>query len=367
MALCTSADASGQAGEPKVETPRTWHVELGRPAPDFSLTDTSSRTWKLSDQRGRLVVLEWYNPQCPVVGRAHGRGGALETLGNEKSREGVAWIAINSGAPGMQGSGLKANVAGAREMKLEYPVLLDETGWVGRMYGATCTPNLFIIDAEGTLVYTGGHEDRRGTNLVASALRELQTSGEIRMPRTKAFGCAVKYARSMQVGLVAPDFALESIAGDEHRLSFLRGNYVVLEWFNPTCTVVAEMHAEGGPLAGMARRLEPEGVRWFAINSGAPGKPGTSAEDMRAAALRWDLRHPILRDVTGKVGKAYAASTTPELFVIDRRGVVIYSGAPAPRGGGVNWVQQALDESRSGREVSLPVTKPYGDEIRYER
>jgi peroxiredoxin len=367
LAVCPVAIAGAQTDGGQRESPRTWHATLDSLAPDFDLPDTRGRTWRLSDQRGRVVVLEWYNPLCPVVGRAHGQGGVLEILGNESVREGVVWVAINSGARGTPGSGSKANRTGAQEMKLSYPVLLDETGWVGRMYGATCTPNLYIIDAAGTLVYSGGHEDRRGRSLVGDALWELKEEGKVSVQRTKAFGCAVRYARRMQVGLVAPDFALECLDGREHRLSSLRGNHVVLEWFNPVCPTVAEAHAMGGALAGMAARLEPEGVRWFAVNSSAPEKAGSTIEEMRAAARRWDLRHPMLRDPTGKVGKAYGARTTPVMFVIDCRGVVIYSGAPRPREGGLNWVEQALDESRAGLPISVPTTKPYGGDVSYER
>jgi peroxiredoxin len=372
LALCVLAPfAQGQpAGvqhTPRVrEVERTWHAELGEPAPDFDLGDTKGKTWRLSEHRGRVVVLEWYNPHCPVVAKAHARGGALSTLGNEGQQEGFVWVGINSGAPGMPGSGVKANEAGAWEMNLRYPVLLDETGWVGRMYGATNTPNLYIIDSRGRLVYTGGHEDQRGKNLVRDALRELEETGAIEVPRTKAFGCSVKYARRVEVGLVAPDFVLEGLDQREHRLSSLRGNYIVLEWFNPACPVVEEAYAPGGSLAGLASSMSARGVLWLAINSGAPGKPGTSAEEMRRAAETWGLAHPLLLDASGKVGKAYAARSTPEVFVIDRRGVIIYSGAPAPRDLGLNYVRQALEESWAGSPVSIPQTKSYGCSIKYD-
>jgi len=371
LALCTSlalglgAVSAAQvqkdtAPEKKVE--RTWSAKLGQLAPDFELEDTAGTSWKLSDQRGKTVVLEWFNPGCPVVKKAHAPGGALERLGNIAGGEGVVWVAINSGAGSGDGSDAKTNEGGRKALGIDYPVLLDTSSWVGRMYGATNTPHMFIIGKDGKLVYSGGHVDGDGVNLVAKALVEYTKGGSVGTARTRASGCAVKYAARARVGLAAPDFELSGCEGAKQRLSDLRGEYVVLEWFSPTCPVVKRAHEEGGSLQGLASRVAHKGVKWLAINSGATGKP----EDNQRAAERWSLSHPILTDADGKTGKTFGAVTTPQMFVIDQRGVIVYHGAPAPqRGGGPNYIEQALTESMSGKPVSIPETKSYGCGVKY--
>jgi peroxiredoxin len=179
------------------------HAEIGKLAPDFELPDLDGKTVKLSSLRGRIVVLEWFNPGCPFVGIAHGKGGSLEDMAKRESKNGVAWLAINSGAPGKQGYGVDANAAAKKKWSLEHPVLLDETGKVGKTYGATNTPHMFVIDADGRLVYAGAIDDTRGgeldpgetkTNYVDLALTAVRAGKPIATPTTKAWGCSVKYA-----------------------------------------------------------------------------------------------------------------------------------------------------------------------------
>jgi peroxiredoxin len=136
------------AGEPPTAT-------LGDPAPAFSLPDLDGKTVSLADFAGKIVVIEWFNPDCPFVKYAHGEG-PLATLAAEQSKAGIVWLAINSGAPGKQGTGVERNREAASEWKLEHAILLDEDGKVGHAYGATSTPHMFVIDAAGKLVYAGG-------------------------------------------------------------------------------------------------------------------------------------------------------------------------------------------------------------------
>lgn len=128
-------------------------ASLGQPAPDFELQDLSGKTYKLSELKGKTVVLEWYNPECPFVEHAYNNG-PLKGLA-EKSKDNLVWLNINSGAPGKQGTGKELNQKLAKELGVKHPVLLDESGNVGRSYGAKTTPHMFIIDAKGVLVYRG--------------------------------------------------------------------------------------------------------------------------------------------------------------------------------------------------------------------
>ena len=127
---------------------------VGKPAPEFSLKDLDGKPVKLSDFKGKTVVLEWFNPECPVIVRCH-KEGPLKDMATRTSSDGIVWLAINSGAPGMQGNGVDKNKKICGEWKITHPVLVDENGEVGKMYGAKTTPHMFVIDKAGVLAYQG--------------------------------------------------------------------------------------------------------------------------------------------------------------------------------------------------------------------
>lgn len=179
-------------------------AELGKPAPDFTLQDLDGKEVKLSSFKGKTVVLEWFNPECPFVKAAHGKGSLVDTA-KQQQKKGVVWLSVNSGAAGKQGTGVEKNKAAVKSFAMENPVLLDEAGTVGKAYGATNTPHLFIVDAKGTLVYRGGIDnspDGEGKspeggkliNHVVAALEDLAANRPVKTPDTKAYGCSVKYA-----------------------------------------------------------------------------------------------------------------------------------------------------------------------------
>lgn len=174
----------------------------GQPAPDFTLPAADGTTVKLSDFRGKRVVLEWFNPECPFVKAAHDAG-PLKDLAARTTAQGVVWLAINSGAPGKQGHGAEVNKQAAARWAMNHPVLLDETGEVGRAYGATNTPHMFLVDDKGVLVYRGALDnapmnDTSGApkvNLFEDALAALAAGQPIAQADNKAWGCSVKYAK----------------------------------------------------------------------------------------------------------------------------------------------------------------------------
>jgi peroxiredoxin len=130
-------------------------AKVGEPAPAFSLPDLDGKQVSLADFAGKTVVLEWFNPDCPFVKYAHDGDGPLASLANEQTKAGVVWLAINSGASGKQGAGAERSKQAKAEWKLEHPILIDEDGKVGHLYGAQTTPHMFVIDAGGKLVYAG--------------------------------------------------------------------------------------------------------------------------------------------------------------------------------------------------------------------
>jgi peroxiredoxin len=176
---------------------------LAEPAPDFTLKDLDGKTVKLSDFKGKTVVLEWFNPGCPFVRASHTKGSLVDTA-KRHTQKGVVWLAINSGAPGKQGHGAEMNREAKKMFALEHPVLLDESGQVGRAYGATNTPHMYVIDKTGQLVYRGAIDNspdgERGSpqggkliNYVDAALEDLAAGRPVKVPQTKAYGCGVKY------------------------------------------------------------------------------------------------------------------------------------------------------------------------------
>lgn len=202
----TEATTAGQPAEnPAAARPDTTPeagktADLGE-APDFKLEDLDGNEVSLSQFKGKTVVLEWFNPGCPFVQYAHGKG-PLEDMGAAKVKEGVVWLAINSGAAGKQGAGAEVNKKAAGEWSIGYPILLDETGEVGKAYGAKTTPHMYVINAEGKLVYRGALDNAplgevRGDshiNYVENALAVLAAGKPIEPAETRSYGCTVKYA-----------------------------------------------------------------------------------------------------------------------------------------------------------------------------
>ncbi|MET0285346.1 MAG: redoxin family protein [Polyangiales bacterium] len=186
-------------------------AQLGKPAPAFKLRDTEGKEVSLASFKGKTVVLEWFNPDCPFAKHAHTKG-PLADLAKRVGTSKLVWLTINSSAPGKQGHGQERNVAAKQEYAIANTVLLDEDGKVGRAYGAEKTPHLFVIDGKGVLRYRGGQDnapmgvvdDQRpriatssaGTldSYVEDALQDLQKKSALRLPETPAYGCSVKYA-----------------------------------------------------------------------------------------------------------------------------------------------------------------------------
>src|SRR5262245_21248899 len=129
-------------------------AEVGKPAPDFTLTDLDGKSWNLRQLKGSPVVLEWFNPKCPLVIESHTTG-SLVGSAKRHVEKGVVWLAINSTASGKEGFGREENLEGKRRFGMDYPILFDQMGVAGHAYGATYMPYLFVLDKEGTVVYRG--------------------------------------------------------------------------------------------------------------------------------------------------------------------------------------------------------------------
>lgn len=211
---CGKTSADAQVEDPKPADPKSTPASappaaqaakatLGAPAPDFTLTALDGAKVSLSEHKGKIVVLEWFNPDCPFVKAAHGEG-SLKGFGNTASAdEGVVWLAVNSNAAGKQGHGPEANTRGREKFGIAYPILLDPDGMVGKRYDAQRTPQMYVIDAKGNLAYRGALDntgsgvlaDAEGglVNYVAQAIDALKAGKPVPTAETKPYGCSVKY------------------------------------------------------------------------------------------------------------------------------------------------------------------------------
>ncbi len=177
---------------------------IDKPAPDFELTGIDGETYKLSDFKGKYVVLEWNNFDCPFVKKHYGSGN-MQALQKKYVDEGVVWFTICSSAPGKQGyyddADLKKMTADGKSAATAY--LRDPTGTVGRTYGAKTTPDMFVISPEGVLIYAGAIDDKPSTNpddvkgasnYVVASLDAAMDGKAIATKSTTPYGCSVKYA-----------------------------------------------------------------------------------------------------------------------------------------------------------------------------
>lgn len=180
-------------------------VENGKPAPDFALTDLAGKTHNLADFKGKIVVLEWNNPDCPFVKKHYEKSGNLPAAQKAATADGVIWLMVNSGAAGKQGGDytaaqLKAYLDKNHAVPTAY--LPDHDGKVGHLYGAKTTPHLYVINADGILVYQGAMDSMRSadpadiakaTNYVNAALSAVKADKPVEKSSTEPYGCSVKY------------------------------------------------------------------------------------------------------------------------------------------------------------------------------
>ena len=172
--------------------------------PAFTLTDSNGKTVSLADFKGKTVVLEWTNHDCPYV-RKHYGGNAMQALQKKWTGQGVVWLTVISSPPGSQGyvTAEQANKLTADRDAAPSAVLFDPKGDVGRAYGAQTTPHMYVITGDGTLVYMGGIDDKATTrlddlktakNFVDAALGEVTQGKPVSVTTSRPYGCTIKYS-----------------------------------------------------------------------------------------------------------------------------------------------------------------------------
>ena len=181
-----------------------WAVRVGDPAPDFTGTDSHGESHRLSEYRGKYVVLEWTNKGCPYT-RKHYESGNMESLQKDWTAKGVVWLTVLSSAPGEQGymTATQENSFMTRMHAAPTAAILDPTGAIGHAYEAKTTPNMYVIDPSGKLIYSGAIDDHPTTdvadvkiskNYVSAALEAAMAGRTVPVGYTRPYGCSVKYA-----------------------------------------------------------------------------------------------------------------------------------------------------------------------------
>lgn len=178
-------------------------ARVGAPAPGFTATDSQGKSHKLADYKGKYVVLEWFNHGCPFVQKHYGSGN-MQALQKKWTGKGVVWLAINSGAKNKQGfeDAAATNATAKTKGTAASALLLDAAGEVGKAYGASATPHMFVIDPKGKVIYAGAidsiasteREDiAKATNYVDAALTAAMAGKPVKVSESQAYGCGVKY------------------------------------------------------------------------------------------------------------------------------------------------------------------------------
>jgi AhpC/TSA family protein len=178
-------------------------AQVGAPAPGFHGTDSNGKTQSLDQYKGKYVVLEWHNHDCPYTIK-HYKSGNMQSLQKEWTAKGVVWLTVISSAPGTQGyvDAAEENAYMKKMGARPTAAILDPKGEIGHLYGAKTTPNMFIIDPTGKLIYAGAIDDHATTeisdiqsskNYVSAALSEAMNGKAVETPVTRPYGCSVKY------------------------------------------------------------------------------------------------------------------------------------------------------------------------------
>jgi len=184
---------------------------------------------------------------------------------------------------------------------------------------------------------------------------------------------SIERAPPAALGQPAPDFTLTDLDGIEHTLSeyTAKGQTVVLEWFSPLCPFVKKHYRDDTKtMLTIQKDLAGESVVWLRINSAKPSHPAADQDLNKKTAKKWGITTPILIDSDGTIGKAYGAKRTPEMYIIDAAGVLVYHGAidnrpDAQTPGDLNYVRNALNQTLAGEPVAVPTSKAYGCSIKY--
>lgn len=197
LALVLAVSAGAKQAAQAADAPHP-----GTAAPDFTLSDLEGNSHTLSSYKGKVVVLEWFNPGCPYVKAYYAAPSAMLSIQTQSENPSVVWLRVNSGAPGMEGADPEENRKQAADWGISTPILTDSDGTVGHAYGAAHTPEIVVIDPSGMIVYRGAPDEGgmdghagSGRGFVSEAIQAALNGEKPMVMETRAVGCSVKYAK----------------------------------------------------------------------------------------------------------------------------------------------------------------------------
>ena len=351
-----------------------------RAAPDITLRDVDGVTHRLSQYRGKWVVLEWTNVDCPSVKALYGARGVRNLQDAYKPR-GLVWLTIDAGPAGTR-TAAQTKAAVAALGGSPSAVLLDPTGTAGKAFQAQVTPEVRLIAPKGNVVYSGAVQGAAREPHLATVLQAVAGSKAIPYASKPAQGSRISYGASAAApaqtfrGPKAPEFQLMDTNGFAHKLSDYKGKWVILEWVNYDCPFVKKQyHSSHRSMQLLQQRAARYGIVWLSICSSAPGKEGALSSSQANARMRsWGAKPTAyLHDPRGSVGRAYRAAKTPDMRIISPQGTIEYSGgidsitsmraSDAPRAR--NYIREAIADIVNKRPIQMRSTKAYGCTVKY--
>ena len=203
LSIPVAAQAEHHAGMEK-DHAEPAAITIGAPAPEIEATDIHGNAFKLSDHKGKIVILEWTNAECPFVVKHYESGNMQQLQKDARAMGDVEWVMINSSADGKQGHVNAEEAKAILTDKGANPTtkILDPSGQIGHAYGAKTTPHMFVVDADGNIAYMGSIDDdssanpakaKTAKNYVMAAVNSLKSGTPIEMASTQPYGCSVKY------------------------------------------------------------------------------------------------------------------------------------------------------------------------------
>ena len=364
-------------------------AEEGSAKSDFALRDADGVVRRLSDFRGRWVVLEWVNFDCEPVSKLYqAPARRMQTLQQTYQAKGVVWLLINSARAGQSGhlSSQQAKATLARLGASPSALLFDATGAVGQAFRVQVTPEVRVLTPRGDMVYAGAVQSP-GTGTPVRYLEQVlgaaATGKPIPYATQAAHGCRINYTATAPTatapstsGPRAPEFTLTDSSGVVRRLSDYRGKWVILEWVNYDCPFVQKQyHTSHRSMQALQARSAQNGIVWLSICSSARGKQGHFSAAQVNARMRQLGATPTayLHDPSGAVGRSYGAKTTPDMRIISPQGTIEYAGGidsiRSARASDVaqakNYVALAIADILARRPIAIQNSRPYGCSVKY--
>ncbi len=270
-----------------------WEPRTPPMAPDFTAIDQAGNKVSLGDFKGRGLVLEWFNPDCPFVQRHHAQRSTMIDLQAKWAARGVAWVAVNS----TYYMPAETTAEWRDKWKMDYPVLIDRAGKIARAYDAKSTPDMFVIDKQGEIVYEGAIDNdapgrlKEPVNYVDKALTELLADKPIETPRTKSYGCSVKYPPPSVYG-----YTMNDIDGRPVDLSRYKGKVLLIVNVASKCGYTPQYAG----LEKLYQAYAGQGlvVLGFPANNFRNQEPGTNAEIKTFCTANYNVTFPMFAKIS---------------------------------------------------------------------